>query len=372
MASNATDYGRTQPDPIWVELLVPDLAGRLKGRRLSADRLESACGGDEKIDPRHLGATMGGPALSCHPVAGPMPVPRSTEDAAQILCAPEDPAWNTRAVLERCAQVARDVESYEARIEVYLFENCEDETDPRPLSTVGQAPGALGALAPVEPIWADLLAASDSQELGLAGIESARGEGRYRLRLAPDTCPMQLADRILLLRRALAGIASGVGSIASFMTVPFTDAIPARMTFRLGFAAGAAAANAASRLSGGPGAALPLHAANANAFRLFSEHPAIPPVADGATLLHGMSGADANPYLALAAILAAIKSPTGDAWTAPASYERALDEFDDSDGMRGLLGESLHRNTLCQRCAEQAELAATIRPLEYLWYLHTV
>ena len=184
--------------------------------------------------------------------------------------------------------------------------------------------------------------------------------------------PVQLGDRILLLRRALAGIAAEAGSIASFMTVPFTDAAPSRLAFRLGFAAAEPAARAAASRAGGPGAALTLHAANANAFRLFAEYPEIPPEAENRTLLHGMSGADTNPYLALAAILAAIKSPIGDKMTVPASYERALDELAGSESIRKLLDENLHQNLLHQRRAEQAGLAATIRPLEYLWYLHTV
>ncbi|MDA0702462.1 MAG: hypothetical protein O3A96_04360 [Proteobacteria bacterium] len=190
MPSDAADYRRRHPDPAWVDLLVPDLAGRLKGRRLAADRLDSACAGEETIAPHHLGAEEDGPPLFCRPVAGPAPVPWNAEDAAQILCAPVDPAWDTRAVLERQAKDARGgIESFEARIELYLFEDREAGAAPRPLSTVSEARGALDALDPAGALWANLLAASEAQDLGLAGIESAQGDGRYRLRLAPDACP---------------------------------------------------------------------------------------------------------------------------------------------------------------------------------------
>jgi glutamine synthetase len=371
-AARAAEYRRRHPDPARVDLLVPDLAGRVKGRRLAADRLESACAGEETIGPRHLGAEQDGPALPCRPVAGPAPVPWSSEVAAQILCAPGDPAWDTRAVLERQAEYPHGVERFEARIELYLFQEGDAAAAPRPLSTASEARGALDALGPADAIWTELLAASESQALGIAGIESAQGDGRYRLRLAPDSCPIRLADRILLVRRAVAGIAAWAGAIASFMPMPFTAADPSRMIFRLEFADSRAAKGAAAKLAGGPGSALALHAANANAFRLFAECAPVAPETDGRTLSHGLSGADANPYLALAAILDGIKSPESDISTVPISYERALDLLAESPAMRVLLRDDLHENLLRQRLAEQARLAATIRPLEYLWYLHTV
>ncbi|MBT5415374.1 MAG: hypothetical protein HOK81_12310, partial [Rhodospirillaceae bacterium] len=79
-----------------------------------------------------------------------------------------------------------------------------------------------------------------------------------------------------------------------------------------------------------------------------------------------------NPYTALAAILAGIASPAGADSAVPASYDRALDRFADSGQMGDLLWRELHGNLVRQRRAEQAGLAAAIRPLEYLWYLHTV
>ncbi|MBT5414726.1 MAG: hypothetical protein HOK81_09010, partial [Rhodospirillaceae bacterium] len=291
MPADPAAFLRDHPEPAWVDLLVPDLAGRLKGRRLAADRLDSACAGGEALSPCHLGAEEDAAPVSCRPIAEPAPVPWAAEDAAQIFCVPDDPAWNTRAVLERQAKADHGVSGFEARIELHLFEQGDPVAPPRPFSSANEARGALNALDPAGDIWAGLLAASEIQNLGITGIESAEGEGRYRMRLSPDACPMRLADRVLLARRAAAGIAARAGLIASFMSVPFTAAIPVRLTFRLDFANDAQAARAAEILGDGPGVALPLFAANANAFRLFAESAAPPPEVEGRALVHGLSGA---------------------------------------------------------------------------------
>ena len=99
---------------------------------------------------------------------------------------------------------------------------------------------------------------------------------------------------------------------------------------------------------------------------------------------HRIAGADANPYLSLAAILAGIlhgiesrnepepptkAKPGKPAATLPASWEAALAEFERSAFIRDALGADFQRAMVAIKRVEQEQFQARVSPLEYDTYL---
>ncbi|NNK33991.1 MAG: glutamine synthetase, partial [Xanthomonadales bacterium] len=99
---------------------------------------------------------------------------------------------------------------------------------------------------------------------------------------------------------------------------------------------------------------------------------------------HRIAGADANPYLALAVILAGIlrgiergrepepptvAGPGKPAATLPDTWQAALRAFETSGFIREALGEELQSALAAIKRVEQDEFAAAVSPLEYDSYL---
>jgi glutamine synthetase len=99
---------------------------------------------------------------------------------------------------------------------------------------------------------------------------------------------------------------------------------------------------------------------------------------------HRIAGADANPYLSLAAILAGIllglennlvadppttAGPGKPEATLPATWEAALATFENSDFIRDSLGADFQQAMAAIKRAEQGEFSSAVTPLEYDSYL---
>jgi glutamine synthetase len=103
---------------------------------------------------------------------------------------------------------------------------------------------------------------------------------------------------------------------------------------------------------------------------------------------HRVAGADANPYLVLAAVLAGIHhglskelepdAPiTGNAYaqvapSLPLRWDRSIEAFAAATALPGYLGEAFWRLYGACRAAERDRFADVITPTEYAWYLHTL
>jgi len=99
---------------------------------------------------------------------------------------------------------------------------------------------------------------------------------------------------------------------------------------------------------------------------------------------HRIAGADANPYLSLAVILAGIlhglenrmeaepptdAGPSREAAELPATWEAALAEFENSDFIAGYLGPLFQTAFSEIKRKEQDEFSAAVTALEYDSYL---
>jgi len=110
--------------------------------------------------------------------------------------------------------------------------------------------------------------------------------------------------------------------------------------------------------------------------------------ASGRHIEHRVAGADANPYLALAALLAGVHHGLsrkidpgppveGDGYAAaaksnlrlPANWFAALDAFEASSVMRDYLGERFVTMFAKVKRTEQDRFFEQVQPLDYDWYL---
>jgi glutamine synthetase len=108
----------------------------------------------------------------------------------------------------------------------------------------------------------------------------------------------------------------------------------------------------------------------------------------GARIEHRVAGADVNPYLLVAAALAAAldgiergaeppepaarEAGSADGTTLPLSWLMAEQRFTGSDFVARLLGEAFRHVYGCQKRQERATLLARVADVEYAAYLRTV
>jgi glutamine synthetase len=110
--------------------------------------------------------------------------------------------------------------------------------------------------------------------------------------------------------------------------------------------------------------------------------------ADAVRIEHRVAGADANPYLMMAAILAGIhhgltnqidpgEPIEGNSYeqleqSLPNNLRDALRELDDSEVLNKYISPDYIDIFVACKEAELQEFETTISDLEYNWYLHTV
>lgn len=265
---------------------------------------------------------------------------------------------------------------------------------------------------------AELWSAADAQGVPLEGAiaEYAPGQLELTLRHGPDA--LRAADEAVMYKRLAKGVAARHGLEATFMAKPFghLSGSGLHMHVSVNDAAGAnvfasdapAGTPALGRAVGGLmdtlADSMAILAPNANSYRRFRSNsyaptaaawgvnnrtvalrvPAGPPASRH--IEHRVAGADANPYLALAVLLAGVHHglsqaidpgpPTeGDGYAAPGARRlptdwcAAIDRFEASAVLRDYLGERFVRMFATVKRTEQDRFNAEIPPLDYDWCL---
>lgn len=385
-------------------------------------------------DPGGQGFSDGDPDGTALAVADSLcPVPWSSVPAAQVMLgmlAPDgsplatDPRHVLGRVLERfAASGLTPVVAVE--LEFYLI---DPERGPGgeplpPISPVngrreaGHQPYSMDGLDAFAPVLHAMDAAALAMGLpaSAASTEFAPGQFEINLQHVPDA--LLAADHGMLLRRLVKQVALQHGLEATFMAKPFLDNTGSGMHLHLSvqdaqghnlFSDGELLDNPYLRHAiGGLAATLAesmaLFAPNLNAFRRFQPDQFVPVNASwtvnnrsGAFRIpagsakarrieHRVAGADANPYLVLAAILAGVHHglshqiepeppASGNAGhrvdpDLPLEWGAALQRLQHA----AILGEYLGSEYLQLYCetkqGEWAKFQRTISPLEYQWYL---
>jgi glutamine synthetase len=254
-------------------------------------------------------------------------------------------------------------------------------------------------------------------------VISEAGPGQFELNILHRADALAMADDAMLLRRIVRGLAHKHGFGATFMAKPYGDASGSGMHIHASVNDAAGTNVMADADTGAPAPAL-FHAVaglvaampecmlafapNANSFRRFrpdahapvsagwghDDRSAAIRVIDGATagggakatrIEHRISGADANAYLALGAMLGAMlqgieagvmppppqhpRDP-GSGERLPVEWGAAIDRFAASDKVAGIFGARLRDIFVACKRQDRAAFISHIDRFEYDTYLN--
>ncbi len=312
-------------------------------------------------------------------------------------------------------------------LEFYLLSGKSDDLG-RPLTPTSKFSGrrvvdgrvyAMSELDAYADFFANLYAACDAQGLPLDTAVIEAGPSQFEVNLKHQKDVLRAADQSLLLKRAIKGVAGKHGLLASFMAKPFGDLPGNGMHVHMSMLDDKGA-NAFDG-DGDKGSALFKHAIaglietapeamiffapHFNSWRRFQEGSHAPtratwgyenrtaairvPTDTGSNrrFEHRVAGADANPHLVLAALLAGVlygieKKLTpppaleGNAYKSDApklaiGWRPALDAFQSGDVLAPAFGALMTRVFAACKRQEMATIDRRVTDVEYDSYLST-
>jgi glutamine synthetase len=446
----AARWLRDHPRVRFVDLLLPDQLAIARGKRVTVDELEGihrnglllpasmfaldVLGGT--VQSTGLGFDEGDADRICLPIAATLvPVPWQGDEFAQMQVSMYEHdrrpfAGEPRHVL------ARVLERFEAaaltpvvavELEFYLVDRertVEGHAQPprQPLSGRREYRTQINSMADLNE-YTGVLSAIDSaariQAVPAGTVLAECGPGQFEVNLH-HTDALAACDHAIRLKRLIKGVALQHGMDATFMAKPYRGqagngahlhvsvldrdgrnifaADEPRGSPRLGHAIGGLAASLHDSMA--------IFAPTANSYRRFQAEAYVPlnaswavnnrgvafrvphSSADHRRVEHRVAGADANPYLLTAAVLAGIHrgleqrldpgAPlAGNAYrdhtpTIPLSWPEALAAFEVSEFARDYFGEPFTRLYAAVRRGEMQDFNSHVSALEYAWYLTTM
>ncbi|MFC1688786.1 glutamine synthetase family protein [Pseudomonadota bacterium] len=305
-------------------------------------------------------------------------------------------------------------------LEFYLFEESRD-SDGKPKIPATRANGDCqigGQLYSTEVmqeyavLMHEIREACASMAVPLDGLLKELAPGQYELNLHHVDNPLQAADNAQLLKQVIKSVSRKHGYIASFMAKPFGDRDgngfhthvsvldeSGRNIFDDGTERGSdLLRHAIGGLADVMADSMLIFAPHLNSWRRLKHGvhgPLAPtwgyenryvamriPNGEGAArrIEHRIAGADANPYLSLAAILAGVlhgienrveaaapevAGPEKPQATLPSSWDAALGAFRNSDFIADYLGKEFRHAFSEIKQVEQDEFSAAVSSLEY-------
>lgn len=450
MSDQAEEIARLlecQPDLRALEILLPDLNGVLRGKRVTREELESVYreglnlpASTQILDSRGFvigglgyGTDDGDPDYLCRPVRGTLaPVPWLASPVAQCLLqmygADDRPFFaDCRGVLQ--GVMARLAESgWRATVAVELeFYLLEDDLTIPPVPASGRIPGtdrrqrnpqmySLEDLQERDALFTAIEQACEIQGVPASTTISEYAPGQFEINLRHIADAAVACDHAVLLRRLIRGVAGRHGLAATFMAKPFSplggsgmhvhvslqDETGANLMVTDPAAAGHAAAgliatlpetmailcpNANSYRRLQPGCFAPVAANWGRNHRNLAVRMPLSAAAD-TRLEHRVAGADANPYLVVAAVLAGMHHGLVNRLTPPpmvaegevieervglpVRWDRALAEFTAGSVLPGYLGAEFCRVFAAARRFECDAWHREVGIKDYDWYLRTI
>jgi glutamine synthetase len=279
---------------------------------------------------------------------------------------------------------------------------------------------SLQRLDDLAPLFADVYAAARAQGLPAETLMSESSPGQFEITLQHRADALRAVDDAVMFKRLLRGVAQKHGLVACFMAKPFSARAGSGLHVHVSlnddagrnlFASEDPAGTPLLRQAiGGMKAlmaeSLAIFAPNANSYRRFvskSYAPIAPiwginnrsvslrvPAGPAASrhVEHRMAGADANLYLAAAAVLAAAATGieagldpgapvAGNGYaqsgehTLPGSWREALAAAEHSQFLRQELGAEFMKIFLAIKQQECARFSAEVSELDYAWYLRS-
>jgi glutamine synthetase len=445
------DFLAAHPEVKFVEVFFTSMTGVPRGKRLRIHELQAIYDygrflpgsvlvvDTQGADCEDTGLVWedGDADRRARPVPGTLkPAPWLGPDMAQVMLSlyeldgtPNDldPRHVLRRVLDRFAAdgltpvVACELEYYLVDLE----RTASGDLQPPKSPLTGHRPDGiqvygLPELEAIAPFLRELWATADVLDVPLEGAISEFAPSQVELTLKHKPDALAAADDALIYKRAAKGVALRHGCEATFMAKPWSDR--AGNGFHVHVSVNDAAGNnlcASEDLEGSDllkhaiggmkalmGDCMAILAPNANSYRRFKANsyapvaptwgvnnrtvslrvPAGPPPTRHVE--HRVAGADGNPYLVLAALLACAHygitnkidpgpAVVGDGYAAaakenvrlPSNWFAAVDLFEASEVLADYLGERFVEMFVKVKRTEQARFFEVVTALDFDWYL---
>lgn len=434
------------PDVEAIQVVITDLGGVARGKTIARQELESLYGNGRNVAGSILGLDMRGEDVEetglvwsngdadkqCWPVPGTLKIaPWLARPTGQLLMtmfdedgapAVADPRHALARVVNRL--VADGLQPVVAvELEFYLVE--PDGAGVKPATglvsgepSVRHDAYGLGKLDEMSPLFDDIYRAARAQGLPVRTLMSEYAPGQFEVTLEHRPDALAAADDAIQWKRLVRGVAARHGRVATFMAKPFAGIAGSGMHVHVSLA-GADGANlfaspdpagtpllrhAIGGMQASMAEAMAVFAPNANSYRRFRRQsyapiaatwgvnnrsvgfriPSGPPASRHVE--HRICGADANPYLAVATVLAGMHhgivnridpgAPvTGNGYelptdpTLPLNWHAALDRCEASALLNGYLGADFVRVFMAVKRAECERFNSEPTELDYAWYL---
>lgn len=442
-------YLDRHPETRFVDAILYDLCGTPIGKRLpvrDAGKLWSSgvafCAGITTLDAlgacwdvNGIGFSDGDPDATSYPVPGTLvPVPWAEMPTAQVQIAPAPPGdaaqwwFDPRAIL--AGVVARFASLgltpvTACELEFYFVDPRRDAkgmiqpATPARAGRASEAPRVLAfdKLDEWGPILAEIDAACAAQGVPAGAATAEYGGAQFEVNLGHVADPVLACDHALMLRRIVKGVANRHGLEATFMSKPFAGQSGSGLHIHASLVDGQGRnvfdettldgdrmlGHAIAGLQATTYDAMAIFAPNLNAYRRFAPNQFVPvntswginnrsvsfrvPMGGGQArrVEHRIAGAEANPYLVMAAMLAGFHhglvnrlEPTppssGNAGEEadpdmPLRLWTALDRLEGSEVMADYLGTRYPAAYSAIKRSEFEAFMADVLPREYDWYL---
>jgi glutamine synthetase len=454
-ADDVAAFLDAHPDIDSIDLLISDLNGVLRGKRLPRGNLATACRDGvnlpasvfalditgHTIEATGLGLATGDGDRVCRPIPGslvPVPWLRGGRQAQLLMTMVEADGRpffaDPRQLLARLCQRLQDAVGLTPMVALelefsLLDRQRDDQGLPRPpLSpTNGERASrsqllAIGELDEYADFLEDVQSAAEVQGLPLDTALKECAPGQFEINLRHSDAVLAACDSAVLLKRLIKGVALSHGFEATFMAKPYGREAGNGAHVHLSLI-NRKGRNVFAAENGDPlgtpllqqaiagllalmPASMAICAPNLNSFRRFqpglyvpmaptwgydnrSVALRIPSGANAARRIeHRVAGADANPYLLLATLLAGIDyglqqrltpppAVTGNAYaqfppSLTNSWQQALDLLEASQPLAEALGRDFLHVYLANRRAERDLALQSVSRLEVDWYLRHV
>ncbi|QGX41361.1 glutamine synthetase family protein [Permianibacter aggregans] len=447
----AETFLQQHPEVTGVDMFVCDTNGVPRGKRVDKDSLLKAYKSGvalpgsifslditgDNIEEAGLGFDIGDADQICWPIPGTLKVsPWQKRPMAQVQLTMTDgkgaPFFaDPRQVLSRVLNRFKELKLtpvVAVELEFYVIDRQRINTyTPQPpispftgLREESTQVYAIQDLDDFDELLEDLADAIEIQDLPADTAVAEYAPGQYEINLEHRADALRACDDAFLLKRLIKGVTLNHNVEATFMAKPYDDRAGSGMHIHVSLidengrnvfaTAEGDLSDTLKHALGGLMAtmreAMAIFAPNANSYRRFRTNSFVPNCpawgvnnrsvslripagsADAMRVEHRVAGADANPYLAVASVLAGIHhgitkqldcgpETIGNAYTQhkrtlPNIWSHSLDIFEQSEVISEYLGKDFCRVYLACKRAENNEFNYHVSPLEYQWYLRTV
>lgn len=446
--SEVEQFLNDHPDVKYVDVLNYDLCGIMRGKRVDLAHLKKlfdvgfqfpssvvlldVTGGNTDADGR--GYSDGDPDAVLTPIPGTLTtVPWLPDSIGQVLTTyyeedgtpgPDDPRHVLSNVVKRFADtglipvVACELEFY--LIDCHRDDNGAPQPPVMPRSGRRMSGTQVYSIAEIEEFadfFRDIADSCEAQGIPAGPASTEYATGQFEVNLNHVNDPLLACDHSVMLQRVIRGVAIKHGFEATFMAKPYLESTGNGLHFHCSlvdkdnvnvFDDGGSEGTEKLRYAVGGmletmDESMAIFAPNVNSYRRFMPNSYVPmypawshnnrstairiPGGDhkARRFEHRIAGADANPYLTMAAMLAGVhhgitnkisppEKTEGNATertdsTTPVRLYRALDRLEQASILPQYLGQTYCRRYRLAKQHEMEFFSNSISPKEYDWYL---